>query len=415
MKLLDLVKSNEELLIKHRRNLHSNPELSGQESETIAYILEELKRLNIQHHHVLNGGVLGFVKGHKPGKRILLRADIDALPIKETITQRNEAYCSKNEGVMHACGHDAHTAMLLVAAKLLSEHPELFEGEIVFCFEQGEESTFNIRYLLEYFEKQQLKFDCCFGMHISPYLDHGKLMIQAGEVMAGIGKFHITLHGQGGHGSRPDLCHNPIDGFTNIYNELNKARLIMMDPFKPFAMSVGHVQAGNASNVIADSLHFRGTYRFYDINQGLAYRTILKNIVDTQANQYNLKVTYDTLPYPSYPLINHPEVVELCKEALGMFSDDFVESTPWMGSESFPYYQLQTPGAFIFLGIRNEAKNITADIHNPAFELDEDVLYRGVYAHMQMALTFLNQAHKFKHTKHNETVAEVFSKLGYLL
>lgn len=413
MNILELIESNDELLIKHRRHLHAHPELSGQEIETIAYIKQELDNLNIAYKQVEGGGVLAFIKGKRSGKRILLRADIDALPLTEIKNERNACYISQNVGVMHACGHDAHTAMLLVAAKVINEIKDEFDGEVVCCFEQGEEGTYNIRYLLKYFETEKMRFDCCFGMHVSPYMEKGKMMIQKGEVMAGIGRFHVTLKGKGGHGSRPDLSINPIDTFASIYGELNQVRSTMMDPYKPFTMSFGHIEAGKAANVIPETLHFRGTYRFFDLNDGLFFRKKLKEIVEAHASYRGIEVDFEALPFPSYPLINHPEVTELCKVALSEFKDDFMEEKPWMGSESFPYYQLQTPGVFIFLGIENKEKGIMASIHNPAFDLDEDALSRGVYGHVMMALTFLNGQHTFSTACHEEDVSAIFEKLGY--
>ena len=216
-----------DLCIDLRRKLHRHPELSSKEEATVALIDQFLKDQGIRTQVVEHGGVLGWIEGGKPGRTVLLRADIDALPIEEEAANGGglpKSCVSEVKGVQHACGHDGHTAMLLTAAKLLQAHREDLEGTVLLCFERGEEATMNIYHIMKALEKAGIHPDSVFGLHVSPHTPAGTLQIQAGPLMAGMFSFHVRLQGRGGHGSRPDLCINPIDCYAAIGQALAALR-----------------------------------------------------------------------------------------------------------------------------------------------------------------------------------------------
>ncbi|MFI3284111.1 MAG: M20 family metallopeptidase [Erysipelotrichaceae bacterium] len=413
MGLLEEIKLLEDEIILHRRHLHAHPELSGCEHETLTYIRKQLALLDIPTTLIDKGGILAEIDSGVEGKTIMLRSDIDALPIGEIETAKNQSYCSREKGVMHACGHDAHTAMLLVAAKVLVNHKQSFKGRVLLCFEQGEEGFFNLRYILRHLEKNKVKIDSCFAMHVSPYIDNGKLMVNSGPIMAGLGKFDIEIQGQSGHGSRSDLAKNPIDCFADIMNGLQKARLNMIDPFEVFSMSVCEVHAGSSINIIPETLRFKGTYRYYNMDVALTYRQIIQEVCESAASLKQLEIIYHQLPHPSYPLINHPDAVQFFKEHLDELSGDIIESTPWMGSETYAYYLLKYPGMYLFLGTNNPDKGIHSDVHNAHFDVDESVLYKGVYAFVQYSIAFLNHEVSYPFVADTQSIEEIFALQGY--
>ncbi|HZW49665.1 MAG TPA: amidohydrolase, partial [Bacillota bacterium] len=206
MDIQKLAQEQFDYMVKHRRHLHTHPEMSGKEFETVLYIINELKALDIPYIEVENGGVLGFIKGTHPGKTVLLRADVDALPIQEPkVNLKAERTCvSQNAGVMHACGHDAHTSMLLGAAKILNQHKDEINGEVLLVFERGEEAAGNIRQIMHYMEDHKITWDGAWGLHCFQDMPTGTLGIRSGGCMAGSLVFRFKITGEGGHGSRPD-------------------------------------------------------------------------------------------------------------------------------------------------------------------------------------------------------------------
>lgn len=223
MQIRQLAEKERDTVIALRRHFHENPELSQKEFKTMDFIEKFLHDLGIETVRVPHGGVLGFIDSRKPGWTVLMRADIDALPIREDpVNLTKQRVCiSKNEGVMHACGHDGHTAMLLTEAKILSQHKEDWEGKVVLMFEEAEEmGERGIAPLLRYIRDHHVHVDTCFGTHVMWSLPAGKVGILYGTAMAGAYFFRIRLHGKSGHGSRPDMAVSPIECFISIASEL---------------------------------------------------------------------------------------------------------------------------------------------------------------------------------------------------
>ena len=393
MNWCDEAKALNEECIRLRRILHRHPELSSREENTVSLILDYLKDLDIETVNVDNGGVLGWIHGAHPGKTVMLRADIDALPITEAPVNEGgfpKSCVSENEGVQHACGHDGHTAMLLCAARLLQTHRDQLRGNILLCFERGEEQTMNVYHLMMYMEQNNIHPDAVFGMHVSPAVESGKIQIQPGPLMAGVFSFHVRIKGKGGHGSRPDRSINPIDCYAAIGQAIQCLRMRTVDPFDPLTISTGLVQSGTKSNILPDECLFKGTVRFYHRETGLYFQKKLKHMIEHIAEAYDCTVEFDKLNSPGFPLINTESyarcAAKVCAEVFEEGS--VITAQPSMGTDSFALYLQRMPGVYAFLGMRNEEKGITANVHTSTHDLDEDQFWRGIAAHVYCARAF---------------------------
>lgn len=376
-----------------------HPELSGQEQHTLAFVQAQLSSWGIACIDVPRGGLLGVLDGAGAGKTVLLRADVDALPIQESqVNLRGEKACvSQVAGVSHACGHDAHTAMLLVQAKVLSAHTDAFRGRIIFCFERGEEATENyIQYLIRYLESHKaLHVDACYATHVRWNLPSGKISVMHGAPLAGVMGFEIKIKGKGGHGARPDLACSPIDCFAALCAELNALRLRRIDPFGTLAFSIGSVHSGQVRNVIPDELVFSGSARCFDMDGvGQAFRRELCRLLDGVTALYGCSWQALSMPAPLYEVENHETCVRIAREAVQKYLGDGVltDVEPWMASESFSSMLKLYPGVLTFTGIQNLEKGAGANHHTPAFDVDEEGLLYGAATAVGFALEFLRQA-----------------------
>lgn len=396
------VKNLEEYMIKWRRHFHENPELSGEEFETLETLKKELDNLGIDFIEIEDGGILGFIKGEKPGdKKVLLRADIDALPVQEKPNNlAGPRVCqSKNDGKMHACGHDGHMAMLLGAAKILLEEKENFGGEVILCFERGEEATLNFRQIHAYMERKGIVPDSTWAVHLKSNIETGKIGIAEGPMMAGAIFFDITLEGQGGHGSRPDESVNPISAFTALYERFQSLRLEKINPFETLAYSIGSVQGGFAPNVIPQTLNFKGSARFLNREEaGYPFYDLFKQNVEDYSKTFGVTPTFHMYPKPGFPVVNDVEAAKFAKKVIGeeIGVENIVDPEPWMASESFSAYLVQWPGVFAFVGVKNEEKGIGAAHHNEYFDIDEDALALGATGAVTYAINFLNSDLEFE-------------------
>lgn len=418
MKFYEKAKEIEEYIIDLRRCFHENPELSGAEFETIKTITKELDKLDVEYIEIPDGGILGRIKGNRPGnKKVLLRADIDALPVDERDENlKNKRVCkSKNEGIMHACGHDGHTAMLLGAIKLLIEEKDNFGGEIILCFERGEEGFGNHRQIHAYMEKYNIVPDSVWAVHLISTQETGTIGIRDGAMMAGSLFFDITLEGKGGHGSRPDQANNPISAFTAIYNNMESIRINKIDPFETISYSIGSVNAGSVANVIPQKLTFKGTVRFLDREKaGYPFYYEFKEKVEKISEAYGVKATFNSYPKPGFPLINDATCAKFARK---LMIDEFgeekiIKPEPWMASESMSSYHLQWPGIFAFLGMKNEEKGIGAAHHNEYFDIDEDVLVMGATGAASYAVNFLNSDLELEGKKYRGKFKEYLKEIG---
>lgn len=375
----------DQAVIGWRRHLHRYPELSFHEVETAAYVAGELSAMGLDPARPLPNAVVAELQGASPGPTVALRADLDALPVAE---ETGLPFASSRPGVMHACGHDGHTAMLLGAARLLLSHRETLAGRVRLLFQPAEETPPGGA--LPLMEAGALEgVDAILGLHLWAWLPAGTVGISPGPVMASGDRFRIVVRGQGGHGGMPHTAVDPVWVAAQVILALQGIVGRNVDPLRSAVLSVGTVHAGGTFNVIPDTVEISGTARALD----QATRETLQARVSQVAQGLALaagataEVTYE-LGYPV--LENDPAVAALvaaaCREMLG---DDRVTSPPpSLVSEDFGYYLRRVPGAYLFLGIRNPEAGATWPHHHPRFTVDEQVLPLGsrLLAYLALAL-----------------------------
>lgn len=414
MNLFEVVKSVENYVIDLRRHFHQYPEVSMKEFQTMEKVKTELEEMKIPYEVVPDGGIIGTIEGIRPGKTVMLRADLDALPVQESPlnVKQPKKVVSKIDGVAHACGHDAHMAMLLGAAKILQDNRDKLNGKVLLVFERGEEIGGGIYALLK--RLTEIGVDGLWGIHMKNDLPSGKISVDAGPRMAAAFPFHIKIKGKGGHGSRPDLATSPVDCFVHFYQTLTSMRLNALNPHDPITFSVGMISAGDAANVIPDEIEFSGTGRYLNVEQGRAAVMELKRILEATCKLHRCTFEYVTEPIARDILVyNQEDCAEIAERAIeSALGRDVLSSHPaWMASEPFAYYQKYFPGVFAFLGTKNEALGTGAEHHNSHFDIDEDVLKIGVAATVQYAIDFLayeGEIHFEAGTKSVETLFQDF-------
>ncbi|MGN0772824.1 MAG: M20 family metallopeptidase [Candidatus Ventricola sp.] len=401
MNTFDMLRPFEQQMIADRRWLHEHPELSGQETQTMGYIVSALEALGLGIHIVPGGGVIGVLGERREGPCVLLRADCDALPVQESPTNLKLPRCcvSKNPGVMHACGHDAHMAMLLGAARALAAQAQDVPGSVLFVFERGEEKGGKgfLEHLLPYID-EHFAVDACYATHVRWDIPAGKIAVLDGAAMAGAFGFDVTIRGRGGHGSRPDLAVSPIDCFCAIHQQLLALRMRAVEPEKVLTFSLGLVQAGEQANVIPDALRFAGTVRTYDTAaSGERFAQEMRRIIDATCASHGCEAEYTHFSKPLYEVRNHPGAALRARQAiaknLGMRS--LTACAPWMASESMSAYLRLWPGVLTFTGVRNEQQGCGANHHTPQFDVDEAALLPGAAAACAFALDVLSQRPDF--------------------
>ncbi len=414
MKVLEQAKKYEQYVIEMRRDFHKNPEVSGREVRTMKIVREQLSAFGIDHKTV-QGGIVGSFKGKGPGKKIILRADMDALPMQEhPHNLKGPKSCvSQIDGVAHTCGHDGHTAMLLGAAKILTENQHLINGEVLFAFEQAEENGGGLM-IVEHL--RSLGADGVWGIHLKADIPADKISVDPGPRMASVIPFGVQITGKGGHGSRPDLAHSPLDCFTDFYRKLKDMRLNKLSPFYPTTLSVGHLEMGSTANIIPESLIFQGTIRHTSFEKvGVQAEKYFKEILDNTCKLHNCSYQYLREPkVNTLQVYNSEGCAEIAEQSVikALGEGALYQAHPWMASESMALYMKYFPGVFAFLGIRNEIKGTGAGHHNPHFDIDEDVLKLGVAVTVQYALDFLNSEKPVKFTPEKGDVVSFLKKAG---
>lgn len=414
---LQLAQAIEQYVIDIRRELHENPEISGEEVRTTKLITQELDKLNLEYEIIPNGGIISIIEGDQPGKSIVLRGDIDALPMKEEKMNLKgpKEVVSKIDTAAHMCGHDGHTAMLLGSAKILAENKANIKGKVILAFEQAEENWGGIYNLMQ--RLTEIGADGVWGIHLKADLPSGKISVDSGPRMASSLIFNVIIKGKGGHGARPDLASTPVDVFADFYNNLKSMRMNMLDPFQTITFSIGSIQAGSVANIIPETLQFSGTFRFLHYEQGLKAEKEFKRILRNICELHHCEFEYVAEPKAMNLSVYNQEdcaaiALESVKKALG---EEAVANHPaWMASESFAFYQKYFPGTFAFLGVENPEKGTGADNHNPHFDIDEDVLKLGVASTVQYALDFLNSEKKIDFVPEQLSVRDVAIEAGLI-
>jgi amidohydrolase len=374
-------------VIGWRRRLHANPELSFEEHETSAFIAETLKALGVDVSRPTPTSVIGRLNaGQRPA--VALRADIDALPITE---ETNLPYASSLEGRMHACGHDGHTAILLGVAAILAGKRDELAGEIRFIFQHAEEKPpGGANELISLGAVEGV--DYVFGLHLWAGLPVGKVAVPVGPCMAAADMFSIEIEGSGGHAALPQDCIDPIAIGAQVITNLQHLVSRTIDPLQAAVVSATQFHGGSADNVIPNHAVIRGTIRAFDPD----VRAVLETAIDRTAQgvveahgasyRFHLDRGYG-------PVVNDPAAAALVaravEETLG--ADALIEMAPIMGGDDFSAYQLQVPGCYFFVGVRNDALQAVYPHHHPRFAIDEDALEIGCKVLGQAAVLGLTE------------------------
>ncbi|NNM15214.1 MAG: amidohydrolase [Bacteroidia bacterium] len=366
-------------VVEIRRHIHANPELSFEEFETAKYISSQLKNIGVKHEvGVADTGIVAIIDGKNPDtKTVALRADMDALPIVEA---NDVDYKSKNEGVMHACGHDVHSSSLLGVAKILHQVKGDFEGRVKLIFQPGEErmpggaSKMIAEGVLE-----NPKPKTILGQHVMPFIDVGKVGFRSGLYMASADEIYVTVKGKGGHAAMPHLNIDPVLIASNIIVSLQQIVSRFASPTIPSVLSFGKVIADGATNVIPNEVYLEGTFRTFDEKWRAEAHDRMKGIAEDMARSMGGSVDFNIVKgYPA--LINNEEVTQVAKSnAIDYLGKENVEDIGmWLAAEDFAYYSQEMPACFYRLGTRNEAKGITSSVHTPTFNIDENALEVGM-------------------------------------
>lgn len=380
-------------VVADRRYLHENPELGFQEQVTSAFVIDRLKALGVEDIRtgIAVTGVTALVHGTKEGagKVVLLRADMDALPIVE---ENAVDYVSQNKGVMHACGHDAHTAMLLGVARVLMANRGAFSGTVKLLFQPSEEQgTGGAMPMIQQGVLEDPHVDAVFGQHVSSGDPTGEIHIAPGPNGAAADSFKIRINGKGGHGAAPHQTVDPIIIATNIISALQTIVARGVDPMEQTVVSVCNIHSGFADNVIPDTCELGGTVRTFDPELRDFAQERLTSIATLIAKSFGAVADVEySRGYPA--TINDAAMAELVREAaVEAVGEDMVkEGEPGMGAEDFSYFLNERPGAFWNVGTRNEEKGIVWPHHHPRFDVDEDGMAHGIKTMVNVAINYLN-------------------------
>ncbi|HJP64456.1 MAG TPA: M20 family metallopeptidase [Mucilaginibacter sp.] len=359
-------------VVANRRHLHSHPELSFHETETSAFVAKKLDDLGLEYVHMADNGLVALIKGGKPSDKVVaLRADMDALPITEA---NNVPYKSQNEGVMHACGHDAHTSSLLGTATILTQLKDQFAGTVKLIFQPAEEKLpGGASLMIKEGVLENPKPQAVIGQHVMPLIDAGKVGFRAGKYMASTDEIYVTVRGKGGHGAQPQQNVDPVIITAHMLTALQQVVSRFADPKSPTVLSFGKIIANGATNVIPNEVYLEGTFRTMDEKwREEAHRRIKKmaeGLVESMGGtvEFNIMKGY---PY----LINEEKLTASARshaeDYLG--KENVLDLDIWMAAEDFAYYSQVADSCFYRLGTRNESRGITSSVHTPTFDVEED-------------------------------------------
>ena len=364
--------------INVRHHLHSHPELSFKEFETSKFVQQKLDDWNIKCQVMATTGVVGIIKGKNTNTKVIaLRADMDALPIRE---QNEIDYRSKNEGVMHACGHDVHTTCLLGAAKILNELKDEWEGTIKLIFQPGEErNPGGASLLIKEGVLENPKPDAIFALHVHPGLEAGKLSFRSGMVMASADEIYITITGKGGHAAAPHLTADTILTASQLVVNLQQVISRMNNPFNPSVLSITSIQGGNTTNVIPGEVNLIGTFRAMNEEWRFQAHGLIRKICNSTAEMSGADIS--VLIDVGYPFVSNDEKLTfMAKQKAAEFAgaENVEETEMRMGAEDFAFYSHKIPACFFRLGVGNKEKNINAGVHTPLFNIDETAISNGI-------------------------------------
>lgn len=385
----DIAKSFQDYMVELRRSLHASPELSFQERSTSERVIAELEKLGIPYELAGDYGIVATIEGNSTGQMVALRADMDALPIHE----KNDhlTYRSTRPGVMHACGHDGHVAMLLGAAKVFLQCRERMNGSIKLCFQQAEEKGGGTQEILKLLAPFPVK--SAFAIHLWSEIESGKFSVQAGPRMAAGDNFEIVVQGVGCHGANPHRGVDPIVVAASIVTNVSHLISREIDPSHATALTFGKLHSGEAGNVIPDKAVLAGTIRTTVREDQLHLHMALQRVVQHTAQAHRAKAEL-TIKRGGPMLFNDAGCSKLAEETVkDLFgAGQLIDFAPLMVSENFGDFLEVYPGIMAFIGVRNEACGASFPHHHPQFNIDEDALHLGAALHVGYAMRCFDSA-----------------------
>ncbi|MFS0871533.1 M20 metallopeptidase family protein [Paenibacillus xylanilyticus] len=374
-------------MVEWRRHLHRNPEVSFHEEKTSSFVADMLESFGIEvKRHVGGHGVIGTIRGDKPGPVVMLRADMDALPIQD---EKDVEYASQKAGAMHACGHDGHVSILLGTALYFSRHQADIKGEIRFLFQPAEE-------LLPGGAVKVIAdgaldgVDVIYGIHLWTPLPVGVAASKEGPLMAAADDFYIEIKGKGGHGGMPHSTIDSLVAGSALVMQLQTVVSRSVDPLRPAVLTIGTMQAGSAQNVIAESCKMSGTVRTFDEETRAEMKERVHTIVSQTGGAYGAQTEVNyIMGYP--PVVNDErETARFFRSAAQVFGEEQVQTSPMlMPAEDFAYYLQKVPGCFMFVGAGNPDKGAIYPHHHPKFDFDEDAMQHAVKLFIGMATDYM--------------------------
>jgi amidohydrolase len=380
-------------LVETRRDIHRHPELGNREVRTGALVAERLRALGLEvRHPVAKTGVVGILRGGQAGRVVAVRADIDALPIEE----RNDVpYRSQNPGVKHACGHDAHTTIVLGAAEVLSRLRPRLAGTVVFVFQPAEEGApegedGGAALMIKEGALDTPKVDAIYGLHVDPFLEIGEVGWSVGPIFASSDTFTIEVVGKKTHGAYPHTGLDPVPVAAEMVQALQLVVSRQLDAQNPKVLTIGEIHGGNRFNIIADKVTMKGTIRTLDAALRRDLRERMARIVKGVAEAHGASATLTFRADGNPPTVNEEAHTRASLPSLErVFGARVREVKPQMGAEDFALFAERVPGLYVKLGVRNAARGLTAPIHTEDFDIDEDVLPLGVRAVATLVWDFL--------------------------
>nr|WP_299416569.1 amidohydrolase [uncultured Emticicia sp.] len=378
LKIKQLAKDYVAEVVANRRYLHTNPELSFQEYNTAKFVAQKLKDIGLSPQEgIANTGVVAIIEGRNPSSKVIgLRADMDALPIFE---KNDVPYKSQNEGIMHACGHDAHTSSLLGTAKILQQLREDFEGTVKLVFQPAEEKApGGASIMIKEGVLENPSLTSMLGQHVAPNIPVGKIGFREGMYMASTDEIYMTIKGKGGHGAMPDQLIDPVLIASHLIVSLQQIISRNRKPANPSVLSFGRFIADGVTNVIPNEVTIQGTFRCMDEEwreDGLRrMKKMAEGITEAMGGVCEFEIV------KGYPFLkNHPELTRRIKAEATKFmgQENVIDLDLWMAGEDFAFYSQVVDSCFYRLGTRNEARGIISGVHTPTFDIDEAALEIG--------------------------------------
>jgi len=383
----NIIKKNRDYTIQIRRYLHMHPESSWNEINTSAYIKKELDKMNVPYISIARNGIIATIDGLSQGKTVALRADMDALEITEKNTVD---YISKNPGIMHACGHDGHSAMLLAAVKALLELKDQIKGTVKFFFQPAEELVEGAKLMIK--EGALKDVDGLLGIHLWSGIETGKISCEAGPRMASGDYVIVDIVGKGGHGSMPNQCVDATLVTAAFINNIQSLVSREMSPLEPVVLSFGDIASGTRFNIISESSHIEGTARCFNSDIQKKLPEIIERYGNYICQSYNANFKLD-YHIGTPPTINNERCSKIAQESVIDFltKDGLVNYEKTTGSEDLAYYLEEVPGLIAFVGSKNIKKETDFAHHHPRFNIDEDALEIGTELYVRFAIDFLEK------------------------